>query len=288
MAGMERTAYFATVHWRSEDWIELQLAAIRRHCPRPLRLHAFLNHVAERFHNQFDCVHTEEGMPHPDKLNLLAEEICAQADDADILVFIDGDAFPVADLTQAFASLEQYPLVAARRFENNGDLQPHPCFCVTTVGFWKSIEGDWRGGGYWKNLQGQPVTDVGGRLLNSLEERGINWLALNRSNARDLHPLWFGVYGGLVYHHGAGFRDKLCRLDALNGIDRLSRLVIGLQRRFKLQRRLPALNGWLTRQVHNYMRRQNNRLADAVYASILEDPEFCRRWGFLDDPVGLS
>ncbi|MDJ0878423.1 MAG: hypothetical protein QNI86_07405 [Halieaceae bacterium] len=285
MAQIERTAYFATVHWRSEDWIDLQLDAIRRHCRHPFRLHAFLNHVAERFHARFDQVHTEEGMPHPDKLNLLAAEICEQAADSDILVFIDGDAFPVADLAESFAALERYPLVAARRYENNGDLQPHPCFCVTTVGFWKQIEGDWRGGGYWKNLQGQPVTDVGGRLLNALEERDIDWLPLDRSNARDLHPLWFGVYGGLVYHHGAGFRDKLCRLDALNGVDRLSSTLIGLQRRLRLQRRLPRFNGWLTRQLHNYMRRKNSRLAEQVYASIIADPDFCRRWGFIESPV---
>jgi hypothetical protein len=285
---MERTAYFATVHWRSEDWIELQLTAIRRHCRQPFRLHAFLNHVSERFHDRFDRVHTEEGLPHPDKLNLLAAEICEQAADGDILVFIDGDAFPVADLDRAFEALERYPLVAARRFENNGDLQPHPCFCVTTVGFWKRIAGDWRGGGYWKNPQGQPVTDVGGRLLNALEDAGIEWLPLDRSNARDLHPLWFGVYGGLVYHHGAGFRDKLCRLDALNGVDRFSRAMIGLQRRLHLQRRWPALNTWLTRHVHNYMRRRNSQLAERVYASIVADPDFCRRWGFINGSAGTA
>ncbi len=287
-ASMDRTVYFATVHWRSEDWIDLQLAAIRRHCQHSYRLHAFLNHVAERFHSQFDRVHTEEGMPHPDKLNLLAAEICEQAADADILVFIDGDAFPVADMAEVFTDLERHPLIAARRYENNGDLQPHPCFCVTTVGFWKRIDGDWRGGGYWKNLQNQPVTDVGGRLLNRLERDDIDWLPLDRSNAKNLHPLWFGVYGDLVYHHGAGFRDKLCRLDALNGVDRFSRAIIGLQRGLRLQRRLPALNGWLTRQVHNYMRRQNNRLAEQVYASIVADPDFCRRWGFISERAGAA
>ena len=273
------------MHWRSEDWIDLQLAAIRRHCQQPFRLHAFLNHVAECFHDKFDRVHTEEGMPHPDKLNKLAAEICEQAADSDYLVFIDGDAFPVADLAESFAALERYPLVAARRYENNGDLQPHPCFCVTTVGFWKQIEGDWRGGGYWKNLQGRPVTDVGGRLLNALDEAGIDWLPLDRSNARNLHPLWFGVYGGVVYHHGAGFRDKLCRLDALNGVDRFSRAIIDLQRKLRLQRRLPHFNGWLTRQVHNYMRRKNSKLAEQVYASIVSDPDFCRRWGFVESAV---
>jgi hypothetical protein len=278
---MQKTAYFATVHWRSEDWIDLQLAAIRRYCPLPTRLYAFLNQVGEEFHPHFDFVRTDEGMTHPDKLNALAETVIGVADEDDILVFIDGDAFPVADLGDVFALLEQYPLVAARRYENNGDQQPHPCFCVTTVGFWRSLGGDWRGGGYWKNLQGQAVTDVGGRLLELLQQRNIEWHALDRSNRNNLHPLWFGVYGDVVYHHGAGFRDKLCRLDAVNGVDAFSSAMLRVQRRARLQKRWPALNTWITRRVHNYMRRRNARLADDVYRSIREHADFCYHWGFL-------
>ena len=278
---MERTAHFATVHWRSEDWIELQLRAIAQNCPVPYRMYAFLNHVDESYHSRFDGVHTEDGLTHPEKLNRLAGEICESAPSEDILVFIDGDAFPVRDLSPAFDSLARYPLVAVQRTENNGDQQPHPCFCVTTVGFWREIGGDWRGGGYWKNLQGRPVTDVGGRLLNTLEDRGIAWQPLNRTNLRDLHPLWFGVYGDLVYHHGAGFRDKLCRLDALNGVDTFSRAVLRLQRGLRLRQRSRSLDDRLTRFIHDYMRRRNSRLADRVYASIQQDGDFCQSWGFL-------
>ncbi|MEP5765008.1 MAG: hypothetical protein ABJ308_10445 [Halieaceae bacterium] len=279
---MERTAHVATVHWRSDSWIDTQLEALKRHCPCPMRLYAYLSGVDEAFYVHFDSVHTEDNLSHPLKLNALADEICALANDDDILIFIDGDAFPVADLGAAVDALERYPLVAAQRLENNGDLQPHPCFCCTTVGFWREIAGDWRGGGYWKNSQGQPVTDVGGRLLVSLQERGVEWLALTRSNKHDLHPLWFGVYGDVVYHHGAGFRDKLCRLDALRGVDLFSRLILKLQARLRLGRIWPGLDRAITKRIHNYMRFRNGRMADRVFASIQADPDFAQHWGFLE------
>jgi hypothetical protein len=45
-------------------------------------------------------------------------------------------------------------------------------------------------------------------------------LPLLRQNRRERAPLWFGLYGTdadgvLVYHHGAGFRDRGSRLDPL-------------------------------------------------------------------------
>ena len=63
--------------------------------------------------------------------------------DEDILLFIDGDAFPISDVaTYAEEKLKQFPLIAVQRSENDGDPQPHPCFCITTVGFWKKNK--WR------------------------------------------------------------------------------------------------------------------------------------------------
>jgi hypothetical protein len=51
--------------------------------------------------------------------------------------------------------------------------------------------------------------DLGTALLEKLEARGIRWHPILRSNAWNPHPVWFGVYGGIIYHHGAGFRRSL-------------------------------------------------------------------------------
>ena len=129
------------------------------------------------------------------------------ADPDDMLVFIDGDAFPIAPMVPFLREqLDSYPLVAVRRDENNGDPQPHPSFCATTARFWLELPGDWRRGYKWKNRQGSRVTDVGGNMLGLLEEKGIDWYPLLRTNKVNPHPLQFGVYGDLIYHHGGGFR----------------------------------------------------------------------------------
>ena len=55
-------------------------------------------------------------------------------------MFLDGDAFTIADPMPLIAeSLARAPLLAVRRDENVEEPQPHPCFCVTTVGTWRSL-----------------------------------------------------------------------------------------------------------------------------------------------------
>ena len=205
------------MHWHSDYWIETQLAALDRFLPGEQRRYAYLNGIDENWRQRFDTSFTEDDKNHAEKLNHLAQVAAQHGTDDDLIMFIDGDAFPVADLGGVIDALDDYPLVAVQRLENQGDRQPHPCFCMTTLGFWKSIEGDWLPGGYWINSAGRRITDVGGRLLEALEQRQLSWKPLLRSNVKDLHALWFGVYGGVVYHHGAGFRDKMCRLDAFEG-----------------------------------------------------------------------
>jgi hypothetical protein len=95
------------------------------------------------------------------QLNLLAKFIAQQASPSDILVFIDGDAFPVKPIDSFIVNtLKLYPLAAIRRTENISDIQPHPSFCFTTVGFWESIGGDWAEGYQWETTAGIRRTDV--------------------------------------------------------------------------------------------------------------------------------
>ena len=136
------------------------------------------------------------------------------SDPDDILVFIDGDALPIRPVARWMRRrLDEFRLVAVRRDENLGDPQPHPCFAFTTGGFWQEIGGDWRQGGTWVNSLGDTVTDPGGNLLHILDERGIDWLPLLRTNTHDAHPVWFAVYDHRIYHHGAGFRSRQSRVD---------------------------------------------------------------------------
>jgi hypothetical protein len=207
-----------TVHWRSDRWIEPQLDYLERHIDAPYRVFAALNGIEDRaLWKRFHYAEDLEGT-HPEKLNLLADVVAEDADPSDVLVFLDGDAFPVRPLVPwLHETLSRVPLTAVRRDENLGDVQPHPCFCVTTVGFWRDLGGDWRGSA-WINDAGREVNDAGGRLLEALSERHVDWEPLLRSNTDNPHPLWFGVYGHRLYHHGAGF--QVVRAERVDWVER--------------------------------------------------------------------
>jgi hypothetical protein len=205
--------HVATVHFGSPDWIPVQARELDRHLGVPYRTWASLQGIDPAYGRLFDRVIEQRGR-HSGKLNHLAQEIAAEADDDDLLIFLDGDAFPIADpLPLIESGLAAAPLLAVRRAENLGDPQPHPCFCVTRVGAWMALPGDWSEGHTWTGPGGAPTTDVGANLLRRLELTGTPWTQVLRSNGHDPHPLFYGLYGDAVYHHGAGFRKPFSRIE---------------------------------------------------------------------------
>ncbi len=264
--------HVATVHYRSDKWIDVQLAYLRRHVHEPYRVVANLEAVPGDHDSKFDQVVPARG-GHPGKLNLLASMIVAEAGPDDLIMFLDGDAFPVADpMPAAHRALEETVLFAVQRRENDGDRQPHPCFCVIRAQDWDRLHGDWSAGYSWTNGRGQTISDVGGNLLGILERSKEPWTPILRSNRVDLHPLWFAVYGSTVYHHGAGFRDPMSRSIVAKRPGRVD----GDQRYRVLQsgvRHLDAARNkvWGYRQMT-----ANRRLGDELFEKLVRDPEFYR------------
>jgi hypothetical protein len=285
--------HVATVHWRDGRWIEPQLEYLRRHVEQPFRVWADLEGVeapAGTFHRVQDLAGTrtfENGIfSHTEKLNALAEAVSAEAAPDDVLLFLDGDAFPIGPV-DAFVeqALARVPLVAVRRDENLDDEQPHPSFCATTVGFWTELGGDWNPGYTWKNAAGKDVTDAGGNLLGLLRDRVADWEPLLRTNRVNLRPLWFGVYGDLAYHHGAGFRGGLCRRDR-EAIGRVPEPPPDLPRDAGLAERLAwhvRVRKWawidkrpVVRRERKTLRR-NKELSDLIYTELRRDDSFWLR-----------
>jgi hypothetical protein len=202
--------HIATVHHGSPRWIEVQTRHLRRHISIPYQTWTSLERIDPSYAVHFDRVIDQAGA-HAGKLNNLAMEIAheADADADDLLMFLDGDAFPIADpLPLIRDGLAKAPLIAVRRAENLGDAQPHPCFCVTTVGTWRELHGDWSAGHRWSTPDGRRPTDVGGNLLRALELTKTPWVEVLRSNREHMDPLLFAIYGDTIYHHGAGFRRR--------------------------------------------------------------------------------
>jgi hypothetical protein len=286
--------YVLTAHVQTGRWVDIQLDHLERYLDRPHRVVADLEGVNPAVEARFDVVthlSAEAGrtLAHDEKLNRLAALVASEAARDDMLLFLDGDAFPVAPIGDFIEQqLVRFPLAAVRRDESVGDVQPHPSFCITTVGFWQEIGGDWSHGPEWTwaDANGRPVDDVGGKLLWLLRERGVEWGPLLRTNRRNMHPVLFGVYEDRVYHHGAGFRPP---------IERVERHGAGVL--VRLPKWLPpdppaspvTAFAWKLRAKFWYLRdkrpvvkrrerlaRRNQKLSDRVFASIGGDPDFWR------------
>jgi hypothetical protein len=282
--------HVATVHWRTDRWIDVQLRFLDRFLGEPYRVYAFLTEVPGDHEHKFFYTSTESIKEHAVKLNLLGDVISFAADDPeDVLIFLDGDAFPVAPL-QPFARdlLDHHSLIAVRRDENLGDVQPHPCFCMTTVGFWNELGGDWKPGHEWKDVSGKALTDVGGNLLDLLERAKVYWYPLRRMNVRNPHPILFGFYGdtergAVVYHHGAGFRgrpERVARLEADEPKIEVTFLAKAIDHLLKY---CATVSRWLYRfhpvtRLEERLAVQEERLADPVFAQIERDEDFRREF----------
>jgi len=265
--------HIVTVHWQDDRWVDIQLKYLNRNINTRFKVYAFLNSIPGHHRAKFFYSSTEEIPSHAVKLNLLAD--MAAFDSAgpdDWLMFIDGDAFPIGDICAFGAEkLAEYPLLAIQRKENRGDIQPHPSFCLTTIGFWREIQGDWKSGRGWRDIRGNLVSDVGGSLLDNLRDRGVRWFPMRRSNKRNLHPLWFGIYEDLVYHHGSGFRGPISRLDC--GGSAVLPLLCRLHG--MMARILPRRASDLLNPLGKIIRR-NSIMSTEVYRAILADDGFYR------------
>jgi hypothetical protein len=241
--------YVITVHWRTPQWIDVQRRYLDRFLSVPFQVWTSLQGIDPAFGARFDRVFTQRGS-HAEKLNHLAAEVCDHAAADDIMLFLDGDAFPIADPMPLFTeALSETSLVAVRRSENLGDQQPHPCFCAVTVGEWLRLRGDWGAAATWSATEsGRTLSDVGGNLLRRLEVSGAKWRPLLRTNAVNLHPVFFAIYGEVAYHHGAGFRPgEGARVDRAiareNLLDLPSRRLSGLiNKRLATRRHAARLN----------------------------------------------
>ena len=264
--------YVATAHFGSPRWAWIQSRYLERNLAEPYRVYASFEGIDAALAPQFTKVFRHRGS-HPGKLNLLAAEICADAEPDDLIMFLDGDAFPISDpMPLVRAGLARTPVIALQRLENLGDPQPHPAFCVMSAATWRILGGDWSEGYTWTNQRGDCTTDVGGNLLRLLELHGTDWTPMHRTNTWNPHPLWFGVYEDAIYHHGAGFRNRYSRLDDLSRPRQLqaSRLPQGprqLAQYINLARRLV----WYSR-----LDARGTRLSSQIITSIEEDFDFYR------------
>lgn len=288
-----------TVHWLSAQWIPTQLEYLERNAKAPYRLFASLNGIDdEELRSRFDYVEDVDVEDHPEKLNVLSNAVVERSRPEDIILFLDGDAWPIQPLQPWLdETLKKHPLIAVQRRENLNDRRPHPSFCATTVGFWKELGCDWTPND-WKSPTGEVFTDAGGKLCDLLTSEGIDWLPLVRTNTLDLHPLWYAVYGHVVYHHGAGFRSRVSKLDqskrpalykvnqswdgaSLGQLSVAARknpsLVLNVRPKHAKELGLAARRTFLRRFTAHFTKKADV-VSDDVVVKVMNDPKFYREF----------
>lgn len=271
--------HIATVHFKNNRWLDIQLRYFATFLDKPYRIWAICEEFNPGNKPCLEVIAAPKNCDHGEKLNVLAGKIYFnRTSEDDTLIFCDGDAFPVAPLHGFLErQLKSYPLIAIQRQERFGDIHPHPAFCATTIGFWHTIGGDWRKGHTWKN-QKKELTDTGGNLLRILQDRNINWYRMLRSNNVNLHQVFYGIYDDVIYHHGAGFREPIEDTDKyLHNIHARKQLPLSkiLDRVLRTRYAIP-----LKWKLHPALRKEadvckkNRAVSDTIYREILINPGF--------------
>lgn len=216
-----RKVHIITIHW-GDKWLDIQYKKIKKYNPDAL-IWAYIdncdNSKIQKYKDKFHFAHSSGLKDHATKLDKLMTIVEQHSNPNDIICFLDADAFPLKNIKEYWETIEKsYPLAAVVR-EENGDTSPHPCFAITTKTFWKKNNLSWKhddiGSEYIKNYH-----DVGGLLrkkLGSSKSKDKKWFPIKRNyKEKELHPLLFGIYEDIVYHHGAGSRPPCERCDRID------------------------------------------------------------------------
>jgi hypothetical protein len=242
-----------TIHHESNKFIKLQNDYFKNNTNDEYEIYCGISNIngESEVHNTNYINLTNITTHHALRLNYLYELVKHTSSDDDILVFVDSDCFPIQNWDKYIKEkLIEFPIVAIQRKENYSapmgcvpELHPHPCFFATTVGFWKNNKLSF-------NINETAGYDVGTFLKNN----NMDFYKLLRSNTVNIHPLMFGVYDDIIYHHGAGNRPPY------DGVDICLRQRLGHGVEMDL----------FYPQILNF----NQKLSNLVYDEILKDKKF--------------
>jgi len=266
--------HIITNHHKTIKWLDLQSKYLKENTVHNYKVYCGISEMPKELNldelcagntalkeYNFDSLESVKNN-HAYKMNYLSGLIdVAEEKENDLLVFLDPDAFPVHRGWDDFITkcLKEYPAVAISREENIEPLltddqkpYPHASFFATTLGFWKNNNLSW-------DLDPAQGASCAGVLLKKwFDESGHKWARLLRTNCFNLHPLNYGIYGDLIYHHGSGNRPIYDSVD--------------IWARPELSRKY----GVSLDLYHPELLKFNQKISDIVFEGIKNDPRFIR------------
>ena len=262
--------YFITIHHETDAFVNMQAEYIRKNTQEPYLVMCGVSGLGESLRADPDNLSShrfvdlsEVSNQHWYRMNYLFEVLekdpQIQLEDSAKLIFLDGDAFPISPTwtTDIDDYLARHEVAAVHRTENPEPMladeykpYPHPCFFAARVDFWKDNKLKWA-------LDPQKGIETAEPTLKIwIEENGYSTKQLLRSNCFDLHPLFYGVYDDIVYHHGAGNREVYDSIDIWNRPHLAEKYGVGLDLAYP--------------QIPQF----NKKVNTLVYHQILNDDKF--------------
>jgi len=214
-----------TLHFGSDEWVDLQVESFKKHIKVPYKSYAIFSHMNQEMYdknkNNFDYFKVSEDGKHIHKngryhvtdghreiLPMIKEDM----KDGDIFMRFDSDAILIDDIDEKFIDkVKQENFISVQEPQHEWDLNhktPHPSFWAFPCEYlnqdldramsdiYEDRDSNWWGG-----------------VTSWLKSSNITYYPLNRTNKINLHPLYYGIYSDLIYHHWAGSRDMITRPD---------------------------------------------------------------------------
>ena len=117
------------------------------------------------------------------------------------LLILDSDAFPIKEnWMNILESKMQSFLTASVVRPENLDVFAHPCICFVKCRIFKEIKFEYS----------KSINLLGYSFEDSMSNQK-DFYPLVRTNYINLHPILYGIYNDMFYHHGAGSRKIFIR-----------------------------------------------------------------------------
>ena len=200
-----------TIH-TNDKWADIQLQHFEKYINCDYQVYVRMNENHEEYMNKYDVCVPGMSRHQSDSFKILYDIVKDSILPDDIVIRIDSDAFPIDNtfIDIITENLKKYQMIAIEEPEHELDLNiriPHPSFMAFTA---KSL---FNGLDECLCSRSMKYENWWGDVMNWIESEDRKYYPLVRYNKVNLHPLYYGIYGGIIYHHWAGSRTMITRAD---------------------------------------------------------------------------
>ena len=219
---MNRTVHITSMHYKNPFWIDIQLKQLKKHLKVPYKtymVHANMPEGYGDYTDNFDVlVDVKNKTFHQaDGAIITLPKIKNNLKPNDIVIKLDSDALFISDIDESFLDrVHREKFIALKEPRHESNLKLHTAHPVFYAFKGEYLQSDFNGKSLMRALSTVQVDGASnwwGDVDKWLRKNVEKWGVLERTNVTNLHSLYFGIYGDLIYHHWAGSRMMRTRED---------------------------------------------------------------------------